>query len=90
MRSAVLGTLGSIGLGLVWGWLIGSFIGHVHRPARSFISIFLVTLTLVAQVILFLDWVRLLFFIGAALFTLFIHVEWRRKLLQLRNYQDFQ
>ncbi len=85
MRSAVLGTLGSIGLGLVWGWLIGSFIGHMHRPIRSLVSIFLVTLSIVAQVILFLDWIRLLFFLGAALFALFIHVEWRRKLLQLRS-----
>ncbi len=85
MRGQVLGTFGSVGIGLVWGWLIGSFTGRVNRPARSSISILLATLIIVAQVILFLDWVRLLFFFGAALFALFLHIEWRRKLLQLKN-----
>ena len=27
----ILGTLGSTGLGLVWGWLIGSLKGRVYR-----------------------------------------------------------
>ena len=88
MRTGVLGTFGSVGIGLVWGWLIGSLTGRVYRPVRAFLSILLVTLIIVAQVMLFLDWIRLLFFLGAALFALFIHVEWRRKTLQLKNSQN--
>jgi hypothetical protein len=85
MRAAVLGTFGSIGMGLVWGWLVGSLSGRLHQPLRAFLSISLVTLMIVAQVMLFLDWIRMLLFLGAALFTLFIHIVWRRKLFHFNN-----
>jgi hypothetical protein len=88
MRAGVLGAFGSVGIGLVWGWLIGSLTGRTYRPVRTFLSIFLVTSAIAAQVMLFLDWIRLLLFLGAALFALFIHIEWRSTLLQLKNSQN--
>ena len=76
----ILGTLGCTGLGLVWGWLIGSLYCRVYRPWKTILLVLLATIVISVQVLWFLDWVRLLFFLGAALFGFFIHVELRRKL----------
>jgi len=81
----ILGTLGSTGLGLVWGWLIGSLKGRTYRPYRTVPSIFLATLVISTQILWFVDWVTLLYFYGAALFAFFIHIEWRRKLIHIKN-----
>jgi positive regulator of sigma E activity len=81
----IVGTLGSTGLGLVWGWLIGSLKRRVYRLRKTIPLVLLATMVISAQVLWFLDWVRLLFFFGAALFAFFIHVEWRRKLIHIRN-----
>lgn len=81
----IVGTLGSTGLGLVWGWLIGSLKGRTYRPYRTVLSVFLATLVISTQVLWFLDWIRLLFFLGVALFAFFIHVEWRRELFHVKN-----
>jgi hypothetical protein len=84
-HSAILGTLGCTGLGLVWGWLIGSLNGHAYRLRRTIPLVLLAAMVISAQVLWFLDWVRLLGFYGAALFGWVIHVELRRKLSNFRT-----
>lgn len=80
MGNAVLGTFGSACLGLVWGWLAGSLTLYARPRVRTLLALLFATLAFIAQVMFFLDWRRLLFFLGAALFALFLHAVWRRAL----------
>ena len=82
---SLMGMLGSAGLGLVWGWMIGSFSWSVKRPRRNFLSFFFATVAISAEVVLFSGWVGLSFFTGAALPAFFARIEWRRKLIQSLN-----
>jgi hypothetical protein len=73
-------TLGSIGLGLVWGWLMGSFSGRSGRLLRNGLVLSATTLAFAAEVFLLAGWQAVAFFLGATAFALLSHVLWRRDL----------
>ena len=73
-------TLGSIGLGLVWGWLMGSLSGRGGRLLLNGLALSTATLVIAIEVFLLAGWRALTPFLGAAAFTLLLHVLWRREL----------
>jgi len=77
-----LRVLGSIGVGLVWGWLLGSFICRGGSSWQTVMLLCLSTLMLGLTVVLFADWSGLAWFSGALLFASLLHVGWRQKLTE--------
>ncbi len=77
-----IAALGSIALGFVWGWLIGSLREHIWRLWRSNLAVMVATLIFVLEVSLFANWHMLLpvLFLGAAFFSLLLHLLWRCQL----------
>jgi biotin transporter BioY len=83
--------LGSIGLGLVWGWLMGSLSGQGRRLLRNGLALSTATLAFAIEVFLLAGWRPLALFLGAAASALFLHVLWRRELCRrfgLPNLQE--
>jgi biotin transporter BioY len=72
--------LGSIGLGLVWGWLMGSLSGQSRRPLRNGLALSTATLVFAIEVFLLAGWRALALFLGAVASALLLHVLWRRGL----------
>jgi hypothetical protein len=67
-------------MGLVWGWLIGSYDYRTSTRARNLAIIFLVTLALAAGVFIFAGWRGSALFLGATLLTLLLHLGWLNEL----------
>ena len=80
----VVSALGCVGLGLIWGWLVGNLEGRVHRPVATGIAISMGTMLMALEVLLFTGWSMTLFFLGAAIFALLLHLGWHQ---QLREWQ---
>jgi hypothetical protein len=72
--------LGSIGLGLVWGWLMGSLSGRGRRLLLNGLALSTATLVFAIEVFLLAGWRALVIFLGAAASALFLRVLWRREL----------
>jgi hypothetical protein len=72
--------LGSVGVGLVWGWLAGGLEGRLRHPLRAFPAIALATSAILVQIGYQVDWRGAAFLLGAAIFSFLIHVGWRREL----------
>ena len=72
--------LGSVGIGLVWGWLVGSLDGRVRQPYLTVTMVGFATFVISVVILWFLDWRGLAFFLGAALITYLLHVGWQREL----------
>lgn len=72
--------LGSVGIGLVWGWLLGNLEGRVRRPLVVGWSTSLATLLLATLVLMFTDRRALWLFLGAAALSLLLHLAWRQEL----------
>jgi hypothetical protein len=84
----LIATLGSIGLGLVWGWLMGGLSGQSGRLQRNGLALSAATLAFAVEVFLLASWQAVAFFLGATVFALVSHVLWRRDLRRrfgLRN-----
>ena len=75
-----ISTLGSSGIGLVWGWIVGSLADRLHRPNRNVLGVTLATLAISGCLLWLIDWHALPFFLGAALFAFLIHAGWRQEL----------
>jgi hypothetical protein len=75
-----ISTAGGAGIGLVWGWLIGSLEGHLSKPLRSAIAVALATVAISVQLLWFRSWQGLALFWVAALFAFLAHIGWRRSL----------
>lgn len=72
--------LGSIAIGLVWGWLIGR---SGDRPRRKILNVLTVsgaTLSLAGLVYWFGGWQGTIFFLGSTTLALLLHLGWRRDL----------
>lgn len=72
--------LGSIGIGLVWGWLIGPF---GDRPRRKFFNVLAVsaaTLLLAGLVYWVAEWQQAVFFLGFTALAFLVHLSWRQEL----------
>lgn len=72
--------LGTIGLGLVWGWLIGNLQEQVRKPWRTVLTVGGATLTFAAEVLLLASEVMVVLFIAAAGLALLLHLGWRQDL----------
>lgn len=75
--------LGSLGLGLVWGWWL-VLIGRTGwpRPLRSLFTLIFPTLLLLVLLWSMADGVTAVLFLAAVIVSLFIHLAWRQKLAQ--------
>lgn len=74
--------LGSIGIGLVWGWLISRLDGSVHRVLSSVLAVGVSTLLLAAEIYLFSSWRGVFLFLSAVSLAWLLHLGWRRELRQ--------
>jgi hypothetical protein len=74
--------LGSIGVGLVWGWLLGALGDTARKCLRNVVSVVAATTFLGTVVYLFASWVEINFFLGAVCLALLLHLGWRRSLRQ--------
>jgi membrane protein implicated in regulation of membrane protease activity len=72
--------LGSIGLGLVWGWLMGSLSSRGRRLLRNGLALSTATFIFAIEVFLLAGWRAVALFLGAAASALLLHVLWRREL----------
>lgn len=72
--------LGSVGIGLVWGWWMGRLIFMSHRRSLSSLFSGLGTILPSIQIFILSDWQSLVVFLGAAGFALLVHLEWLRRL----------
>ena len=77
----MIAMLGSITMGLVWGWLLVLMAGHGRQPWRSLLLLGLATL-LAALLFFLLAAPQPLVFFPAAALSLLLHLGWRRSLRQ--------
>ncbi|MCB9421356.1 MAG: hypothetical protein H6667_16250 [Ardenticatenaceae bacterium] len=73
---------GSVGMGLVWGWLLVLIWRDVpgKRPLRHFLASLLATVLITALFIWLTDWIHWLVFAGTAVFAFMLHLAWRTRL----------
>jgi hypothetical protein len=76
----VIRTLGSVGLGLVWGWLSGGLVYRNITFVRVVFAIILSTATLALLVLYFLKLRGLALFVGAMAFASLVHGGLRQQL----------
>lgn len=76
----LLSTLGSSGIGLVWGWLVGAVDEPLRRPIRNVLAITAATLAISGFLLWRAGWQALPFFGGAALLAFLLHLGWRQEL----------
>jgi len=72
--------LGSIGVGIVWGWLAGGLEGHVRRYLLTVVVVLVASLALGWLVFGYSSWHGTAFFSVAAVLAFLAHVAWRRML----------
>jgi len=77
--------LGSVGVGLVWGWLLGGLGDTAQRRFSNVLSVFVATLLLGTEVYLFASWTGAGLFLGALSLALLLHLGWRCSLRQRFN-----
>jgi hypothetical protein len=76
--------LGSLGIGLVWGWGMGT-LGPFHRPFVGFLALGAATLLLAAEVFLLASWAACGWFAGAVAVGWWLRLAWRRELDRRRG-----
>jgi hypothetical protein len=76
----VLSIIGTAGIGVVWGWLIGLLEGRIFRPQRTIPILFIATFLIFLEILLIEGAVSSVLFWGAMAFSLILHVVWRRKI----------
>lgn len=78
--------LGSIGLGLTWGWLVGHRVGVLRYAWRSLLVLTGTTVIVLMYVWSMTDRRGVLFFVGGLVCAALIHLGWRHYLrMRLRN-----
>jgi hypothetical protein len=72
--------LGSAGMGLMWGWLVG-IVGDMsrHGPLHRLVLVG-ATLLFALEVLLFTEWQALALFLGATALSWVLHTQWQREL----------
>lgn len=74
--------LGSAGIGLVWGWLVGNVMSHGVKDYLRVIGILIASVVVAAPVFFFAGFRNLLVFTVSTLFTLWVRTWWSRELRQ--------
>lgn len=79
---------GSVGTGLVWGWLVVLIWREVpgKRPLRHVMASLLATFLVGGLFIWLTDWIHLFVFGGTAVFAFILHLAWRTR---LRNQAEY-
>ena len=75
-------TIGGIGMGLMWGWLL-VLVGGRGRPKRPFITILaliLATILVALQLFFLTGWPTLPYFLASTALSLMVHLGWRQEL----------
>jgi hypothetical protein len=72
--------LGSIGVGMVWGWLLAGVSGSGRKPILNVLLLSVATTLLLAEVLWLAGWRSAVFLLGAAGMAFLIHRCWRRVL----------
>src|SRR5260370_39826759 len=72
--------LGSVGVGLVWGWLIAGVSGSGRKPILNVLLLSVATALILAEVLWLAGWRSDAFLLGAAGIAFLIHRCWRRLL----------
>ncbi len=78
VQQIFLATLGSAGIGLVWGWLIGGLQKRAYRFKRTKLALSTTTLLFVAEVVFFFGLHLLPYFVGATAVALLLRRVWHR------------
>ena len=78
----MIAILGSMSIGLVWGWLLVLVGGRDQRPWPGLLLLGLATLLAAAQFFFLVGRQSLIFFLLAAALSLLLHLGWRRSLRQ--------
>jgi hypothetical protein len=81
-KTMLIASLGSMGMGLMWGWLLILFGGRgpLRRPLINALALALATLLFALQLRWFTDGQRLLFFLVATTISFVLHLAWRHSL----------
>ena len=74
--------LGSIGVGLVWGWLLGGFGDTARGSLINVLSVLIATSLLLLEVYWLASWSGVGISLGALVLSLLLHLGWRRSLRQ--------
>lgn len=65
--------MGSIGIGLVWGWLIGGLEGRTNQVWPTVFAVFGATLAFCLIVFRYASWAGVAFFLGATVLAFLLH-----------------
>jgi hypothetical protein len=76
----VYAILGSVGMGLVWGWLAGGMEGRLRHPLRTISFSALAVSAVLVQIVTWVGWRGMVCFLGAGIAAFLIHAGWRREL----------
>jgi hypothetical protein len=79
----VLNLFGIVGIGIVWGWYLGAFIGHMHTPLNTVPALVAASLVVSACILWYSGITGLVLLMVSALAALIIRVLWHRE-LQMR------
>ena len=82
-------TLGSLGVGLVWGWLIAGASHSVRKPIRNVLLLSIATSFISAEVIWLAGWRAFPSLLGAAGGAFLAHLAWRRRLSERVGKSDY-
>ena len=75
-----LSLMGSVGLGLVWGWLIARVESGQPASARSYLALAVSWVILVVLVAVVAPWPAAAAFLFAAALALLLHLGWLQEL----------
>jgi len=75
-----LSLLGTAGLGLVLGWLLGSLYGRVHNPQRTVLAAAVAFLLVLADLWYIVGPSAIPVLTTALVLSLIVHILWRRQL----------
>lgn len=72
--------LGSVGIGLVWGWLVGNLTGRGKQTLRNGLALSAATIPLAIWIFVLTDWRAMVFFLSSIGPALLFHLGWQREL----------
>lgn len=75
-----MSVVGGLGIGSVWGWLIGRYEGKGGQPLLRGGMLAATTGLVASEIWLFLGWVGAVVFIGSAGIALVLRLAWRREI----------
>jgi hypothetical protein len=75
-----LPVLGTAGIGIVLGWLLGGLYGRVHNPQRTLLAVSVAALLTIADISFLAGPSAIIVLIASFIPASLIHILWRRQL----------